>query len=122
MQKEIQQYHNMETYYPANPAKLALKEKKEAVEAPMILVRKGCGCIKARGYGHVSMQNRSLDYQKEDAASPTVHNDAAMPTSAIDAYKRYGVMLIDCPGALLKAFASSLVVMCLSPSGGTSTK
>ena len=49
VQKEMQQHHDMETYYPVDPTKLSEKERRGAIEALMTLVRKRHGRIKARG-------------------------------------------------------------------------
>ena len=57
------------------------------------------------------IQNKSPDYKKEDAASPTVHNDADMITSAIAGYERRDVMTTGCPGAFSRALASDPVIM-----------
>ena len=40
-----------------------------------------------------------------------MHNDYVLITSAIDAYERRDVTIIDCPGAFLRALASDPVLM-----------
>jgi phage terminase large subunit GpA-like protein len=111
VQKEMQQHHDMETYYPMDPSKLTHNEKREAVDSLVNIVQKRCGRIKARYCGRGDMQKKSSTYKKEDVYAPTVHNDSVMITSAIDAYERRDVMTIDCPGAFLRAMASDPVLM-----------
>ena len=48
--------------------------------------------------------------EKRDIA-PTVHNDAVMIRSTIDAHENRDLMTIHCPGAFLKAMASDPVIM-----------
>lgn len=48
VQKEMQQHHDMETYFPVDPSKLSYNDKKGAVEAMVNLIKKRTGQIKAR--------------------------------------------------------------------------
>ena len=57
------------------------------------------------------MQRKSLNYRKEDVATPSVHNDSAMITSTIDAHEGRRAMGIDCLGTFLEAMASDPVIM-----------
>ena len=111
VQKEMQQHHDMETYYPVDPSKLSEKERRGAIEALMTLVQKRCGRIKARGCARGDMQRKSPTYKKEGTTAPTVHNDSVMITLAIDAHKGRDVMTIDCLGAFIKAMANDPVIM-----------
>ena len=111
LQKEMQQHHDMETYLPVDPSTLTFEQKKEAVESLVNLVRKRSGNVKARQCGRGDMQKTGPDYKKDEAASPTVHNNAAMLTAAIDAHERRDVMILDVPGAFLHAMASDPILM-----------
>ena len=44
------------------------------------------------------MQKTAPDYKRDEAASPTVHNNAVMLTFVIDAHERRDVMILDVPG------------------------
>ena len=39
MQSELQQYHDMDTYFPINPKELTRQQKREALESLMNLVK-----------------------------------------------------------------------------------
>ena len=60
VQKEMQQHHDMETYYSMDPSKLTHNEKREAVDLLVNIVQKQCGRIKARQCGRGDMQKKSL--------------------------------------------------------------
>ena len=64
IQKEMQQHHDMETYFPVDPSTLSYNDKKAAVEAMVNLVKKRTGQIKARQCGRGDMQKNSPDYKK----------------------------------------------------------
>jgi hypothetical protein len=52
-------------------------------------------------------------YKKEDATSPTVHNESVFITAAIDANEGRDVMILDIPGAFLHALTKDEIIMLL---------
>jgi len=82
-QAELQQLHDMHTYFPVDPTELSYAEKKEVLNSLMFLVEKRDGRVKARGVADGSKQRRRPGYKKEDAASPTVSNKGVMITAAL---------------------------------------
>ena len=81
--KELQQLHDMVTYLPQDPKKLTRQDKQRALQSLIFLTRKRCGRIKARACADGSKQRLNPHYKKDDAASPTVSNEAVFITAAI---------------------------------------
>jgi hypothetical protein len=73
----------------------------------MFLKRKRCGKIKARGCADGRKQRRYAT--KDDAASPTVSNEAAFITAMIDALEDREVAVADLPGAFMQEDMDTLV-------------
>ena len=52
-------------------------------------------------------------YKKKDATSPTVHNKSTFIASVSDAYDTRDVMLLDIPGAFLRALTKEDIIVLL---------
>ena len=113
VQTELQQHHDMETYFPIDPSQLSKEQKRSALESLMQIVKKRDGRVRARGMADGSKQRRMAGYKKEDAASPTVHNESVFITACIDAFEGRDVMILDIPGAYLHALTKDEVYMLL---------
>ena len=103
MKTELKQHHDMKVYHPVDPKSLTYIQKKAALQSLMHLVKKRDGRVRARGCADGSKQRKEPGYKKENAASPTVHNDSTFITCAIDAKEDRDVMVVDLPGAFLHA-------------------
>merc|ERR1712086_191879 len=95
VQSELQQHHDMETYFPIDPKELTRQQKQEASESLMNLVKKRDGRIKARCAADGSKQRRIEGYVKSDTTSPTVHNKSVFITAAIDTHYDRDAMILD---------------------------
>ena len=77
----------------------------------MNLVKKRDGRIKARCAADGSKQKKMEGYKKGDATLPTVHNESAFITAAIDAHEDRDVMILNIPGTFLHALTKDKVIM-----------
>jgi hypothetical protein len=109
--KELQQLHDMVTYFPVHAHELTREQRKEALSSLMFLTEKRCGRVKTRACANGSKQRQWI--RKEDAVSPTVMTDSVMITSAIEANECRKVITLDIPGAFLHADLDEEVIMVL---------
>lgn len=107
--KEFTQLHETESFVPLDAKSLSYEERREALTALLFLTEKRDGKIKARVPVDGSPQRKYVS--RQDAASPTVANEAVKLTCAQEAHERRCVKVIDCPGAFLKADLEDHVVM-----------
>ena len=108
--KELQQLHDMETYYTK-------KQKAEALASLMFLVEKRDGRAKACACADGSKQRRQPDYRKEDDPSPTVNNNSVEITAAIEAHEGRNVATIDIPDAYQHTNTDKKILMLLRVNG-----
>eukprot|EP00934_Nitzschia_sp_Nitz4_P008823 Nitzschia sp. Nitz4//scaffold544_size3429//46//666//NITZ4_009268-RA/size3429-processed-gene-0.4-mRNA-1//-1//CDS//3329554276//8813//frame0 len=83
--------------------------KESSTGLSYFLKRKRCGKVKARGCADGRPQRAYI--QKEDAASPTVSNEAVFITAVIDGAEGRHVAVVDVPGAFMQADMDELVLM-----------
>ena len=111
--KELQQHHDMETYFPVDPDTLTQKQRKEALNSLMFLMEKRDKSVKARSCADGSKMRLRPHYRKEDNSSPTCANESTMLITSINAHEGRDTMSIDLPGAFLHAFSDEEILMML---------
>ena len=79
----------------------------------MHIKMKKSGRLKGRGVADGRSQRHEPDYDKDNAASPTVSNEAVILTGVIDAAEQRDVAMLDIPGAYLHARMKDYVLMLL---------
>ncbi|MDG7001629.1 MAG: hypothetical protein JRN15_21230, partial [Nitrososphaerota archaeon] len=107
VKKEMQQLHDRQVMKAKQAKELTKEQKKEALAYLMFLKRKRGGKIKGRGCADGRKQRAYT--AKEDAASPTVANEAVFLTAVIDAMEGREVAVFDVPGAFMQADMDELV-------------
>ena len=107
VKKELFQLYERKVMIPEMASTLSIQDKRKALGYLMFLKRKRCGKIKARGCADGRKQR--LYITKEDAASPTVSNEAVFITAMIDALEDREVAVADLPGAFMQADMDTLV-------------
>ena len=111
--KELKQIHDMGTYVLLKASKMSRKDKMQALSSLMFIVEKRDGRVKARKCAVGSKQRTFEGYKKSDSASPTVHTDAVIITSTLDAHEGRDVATADMPGAYLHTDNNQHMVMLL---------
>ena len=109
--KEMEQLHDMRTFFPRDPKTLTLEEKRKALSSLIFLKEKDTGEVKGRTCVNGAPQREYI--RKEDATSPTVATDSVFLTGAVDAYQRRDVAFIDLPGAFLHTLTNEKIIMVL---------
>ena len=97
--KEMQQYHDMETFRPRYAHELTGDERREALSSLMHLKKKRNGKIKGRSCADGRPQRKVST--KDEVASPTVATESVFITATIDAFENRDVATVDLPGAFL---------------------
>ena len=85
-----------------DPSKITNDEKRRALEAVNLILKKRSGKIKGRTCADGSKQKRFLK-NGESISSPTVSLEAIVGTLLIDAHEDRDVAIFDVPGAYLQA-------------------
>ena len=99
--KEYLQLHDKSVFGSINPDALTIHQKREALRAVNLIKQKRCGKIKGRTCADGRRQRKYIS--REEAASPTVSNEALLATMIVDAYEGRDVGIFDIPGAYLHA-------------------
>ena len=107
VKKEMQQLHDRQVMKAKEAKELTREQKKEALAYLMFLKRKRGGKIKGRGCADGWKQRAYT--AKEDAASPTVANEAMFLTAVIEAMEGREVAVFDVPGTFMQADMDELV-------------
>ena len=97
--KEMQQHHDMETFWPRYVHELTEDKQREALWSLMHLKKKRNGMIKRRSFADGWPQRKV--FAKEEVASPTVATDSVFITATIDTFENRDVATVDLPGAFL---------------------
>ena len=107
VKKEMQQLHDRQVMKAKEAKELTREQKKEALAHLMFLKRK-CG-RKIKGRGCADGRKQRAYTAKEDAASPTVSNEAMFLKAVIDAMEGREVAVFNVPGAFMQADMDKLV-------------
>ena len=91
----------METYFPVDPDTLTQKQRKEALNSLMFLMKKRDKSVKARSCADGSKMRLRPHYRKEDNSSPTCSNESTMLITSINAHEGRDTRSVDLPGAFL---------------------
>jgi hypothetical protein len=108
--KEVQQLHDMKTFFLRNTNSLMREERKKVLLLLLLKEKdnvdiKECTCVKGapqRGYIH-----------KDNAVSPTAATDSVFITGAFDAHEYHDVAFCNLPGAFLHTLMGKHVIMVL---------
>ena len=98
--EELKQLHDRGAWHPVDISKYPPQVKKQVMESLMFLVEKRDGRIKARHCSNGSIQRNW--FTKEDATSPTAHQESVVITAAIDAMEGREVAIADIPNAFIQ--------------------
>lgn len=99
LEAEMRQMHEKKVFEVVDYAKLSYKQRKKVLRTICFLQDKSDGRIKARFCADGRLQ---VIYGTEiDPASPTVKTDSVMITTAIDAFQKRHVTIVDIEGAYL---------------------
>ena len=88
---------------------LSRAEKNAALQYLMVIKKKRCCSIKARGCADSRKQREHTT--KEEASSPTVAIESLLLTCAIDAKEKRDVAVVDIPGAFMQVGQDELLHM-----------
>ena len=99
-EKEVKQLHDRESWRPVRRSELTKSELERTVDAMLLLAQKPDGSIKGRKVYNGKPTHAWV--LKENAASPTVSNEALFLTITIDANEDQDVMLADIPNAFVQ--------------------
>jgi len=97
---EMKQLHDRKCFEPVNINDYSEKERRQAMESLLFLTEKRCGKIKGRAVADGSKQRTWMS--KDEAASPTVHQESIMLTAAIEAREHRDVAIVDIPNAFIQ--------------------
>jgi hypothetical protein len=109
--KELQQLHDMVTFFPLDPSTITREQRARAIASLMFLKEKRNGDIKGRACADGRPQRD--EFEKADAASPTIATESIFLTGIIDALEKREVACFDIPGAFLHAETDEDVIMML---------
>jgi hypothetical protein len=97
--KEMTQLHDLQEFFPRDPATMTPDQRKKALSLLIFLKDKASGEIKSRTCINGKPQ---CDYiKKEDAALPAASTDSVFMVGAINAHEKRDVVTADLPGAFL---------------------
>ncbi|HRJ76259.1 MAG TPA: reverse transcriptase domain-containing protein, partial [Anaerolineales bacterium] len=113
LEKEMRQMYEKGVFYPINRNKLTAAQRKKILRTICFLTEKSNGQIKARFCADGRLQ--AVYGTDIDPASPTVKMDSVMITTAIDAYEKRHVTIIDIEGAYLAVNMTEEVIIEISP-------
>jgi hypothetical protein len=103
----MEQLHTRKVSKPVHEDDLTKEQKRASLRCLMILTKKRCGRIKARGCADGRKQRATT--RKEDASAPTVSIEAVMLSATIDAMEGRDVATVDIPGAFVQADMDEVV-------------
>ena len=104
--QELEQLIKRSCWSPISVKGLTPSEKREAVDAMMLLSEKNGGTIKG---GCVYRGNETRDWlSREDTASPTASHEAIYSTCVIDTHERRKTMSMDIPNAFIQTLMPEL--------------
>ena len=109
IQKEMQQFHNLDVITPLNVKNMTKQQKSRALSYLMFLKEKRDGNIK--GQSCADGRKQRLWMQKEQTSSPTVSKQALFLSCVIDAKERQDVGTADIPGAFLQTKSKGEVII-----------
>ena len=112
VRNELQQLHDRDVIIPVNSEELENEERHQALPYLMFLKQKRTGQIK--GTGCADGRKQRLQYNKEDASSPTVAIESVMLTSIVDAMEGRDVATVDIRGVFMQADIDEVVYMKIS--------
>ena len=107
VEKEMHPLHDRDMMNPIHKKCLTQEQRKEALAYLMFLKRKRCRKIKGRGCADGRKQRSYIT--KEDSTAPTVSTEAVFLTAVIDTMEGRNVVVLDVPGAYMKAKIDELV-------------
>jgi hypothetical protein len=105
--KEMEQLHTRKVAKPADGSNLTRDQKRAALRYLMLLSKKRCGRVKARGCADGRKQCETTS--KEDASTATVAIESVMLSATVDAKEGRDVVAVDIPGAFMQADIDEVV-------------
>ena len=109
--KELNQVHNMETFFTMDPEELSHDQQVKAVGSLMFLKENLNGKLKWRSCANRSKQHIYID--KEYATSPTASTESLLITETIDAHERRNVAILETSGVYLHTETDEDFIMVL---------
>ena len=106
---KMKQLHDRKVMWPCFKKELTSQQRAEAPSYLMLLKRKRCGKIKARGCADGQKQRGKIP--PEDTTSPTITTEAVFLTAMIDALENCDVAVIDILGAFMQADMDDEVIL-----------
>jgi hypothetical protein len=105
--KEMEQLHTRKVVKPVESSKLSKVQKRASLCYLILMSKKRCGEIKARGCADGRKQREATT--KEEVSSPTVTIESVMLSATIDAMEERDVATVDIPGAFMQADMDEVV-------------
>ena len=112
--KELSQLHAMNCFRPHHPSSLTHTDRRNALTSLMFLTEKRSGEVKVRNCANGGVQRQHV--AKEEAAAPTVKQEAIFVQSTIFAHESCDTATCNIPGAFLLANNPDYVIMRLGGS------
>ncbi|KAL7509413.1 hypothetical protein ACHAXN_008345, partial [Cyclotella atomus] len=109
--KELQQLHDMVTFFPLDPSTIMREQRARAIASLMFLKEKRNRDIKGRACADGRPEREEIE--KADATSPTIATELIFLTGLINALEKREVACFDIPGAFLHAETDEDVIMML---------
>lgn len=103
VQKELREFHDLETYKPILESDILLKDKKDALESLLFIVEKRNSNIKARKVADSSKQRTYAVYNKVDGSSRKIITKGIFMTGVMDTRKGRTTAMLDVSNAFLHA-------------------